>query len=169
MRFNEICEAKPDWFNLEGDGHIYIHNQETVYPDGRVVKFVTKNKKNRYVPLSPRFKEFLKTYGLRAPFMLEPTVTHGKGYRYDFRKLWYKVMDAAAVKINAERVKQGKEPTANFKWLHPHIARHTFASLLAQSGISIYKIAQWIGDGVKVCTDHYAHLAPSDNAINAID
>ena len=168
MRFNEIVEAKPDWFNLE-ENFIHIHNGETTYPDGRVVKFVTKNKKNRYVPLSPRFKEFLTHYRLKSPFMLEPDVQHGLGYRYDFRKPWRKVMQDAAEKLNADAKKAGKLPMTNFDWLTPHIARHTFASLLAQHGTSIYKIAQWIGDGVKVCTDHYAHLAPSDNAINAID
>jgi site-specific recombinase XerD len=40
--------------------------------------------------------------------------------------------------------------------------RHTFASLLAQKGISIYKVAGWLGDGLEVTVDHYAHLAPQD-------
>ena len=47
----------------------------------------------------------------------------------------------------------------------PHIMRHTFASLLASAGVSIYKIAKWLGDdvdmaavmsrGKKVCTGEF--------------
>jgi integrase len=40
----------------------------------------------------------------------------------------------------------------------PHIARHTFASLLASAGVSIYKIAQWLDDDVRVVQQHYAKL-----------
>lgn len=36
--------------------------------------------------------------------------------------------------------------------------RHTFGSLLAQSGESIYQIARWMGNGVEVCQKHYAAL-----------
>ena len=38
--------------------------------------------------------------------------------------------------------------------------RHTFASLLAIAGVSIFKIAQWLGDDVRVVERHYAHLLP---------
>ena len=169
MRFDEIVEAKPDWFNLEAN-YIYVHEHWTRYEDGRENHFVPKNKKNRYIPLSPDFKAFLTGYKLRGPYMLEPTVEHGKAeYRYDFRAPWFKVRAAAAANINATLEKQGKEPTANFDWLTPHVARHTFASLLAQKGVSIYKIAEWIGDTIEVTTQHYAHLAPTDSAIAAID
>jgi hypothetical protein len=43
--------------------------------------------------------------------------------------------------------------------------RHTFASLLAIAGVSIFKIAQWLGDDVKVVERHYAHLLPQDSDI----
>ena len=47
----------------------------------------------------------------------------------------------------------------------PHIMRHTFASLLASSGVSIYKIAKWLGDDVRVVQRHYAKLLPNDGEI----
>lgn len=43
-----------------------------------------------------------------------------------------------------------------------HIMRHTFGSLRAQAGRSIFKIAQWMGDSVRTTERHYAKLAPSD-------
>ena len=47
----------------------------------------------------------------------------------------------------------------------PHIMRHTFASLLASAGVSIYKIAVWLGDDVRVVQQHYAKLLPQDGDI----
>jgi len=52
-------------------------------------------------------------------------------------------------------------------WVTPHVARHTFASLLASAGVSIYKIAQWLGDDVRVVQQHYAKLLPKDADIEA--
>jgi hypothetical protein len=43
---------------------------------------------------------------------------------------------------------------------------HTFASLHAIAGTSIYKIALWLGDGVEVVQKHYAKLSSSDEDIN---
>ena len=43
--------------------------------------------------------------------------------------------------------------------------RHTFSSLLASSGVSIFKIATWLGDDVGVVQNHYAKLLPGDKDI----
>ena len=50
-------------------------------------------------------------------------------------------------------------------WVTPHIMRHTFASLLASAGVSIYKIAKWLGDDVRTVQRHYAKLLPNDSEI----
>lgn len=42
-----------------------------------------------------------------------------------------------------------------------HIARHTFASWLLQAGASIYKVANLLGDTVKMVEDTYAHVLPA--------
>ena len=39
-----------------------------------------------------------------------------------------------------------------------HLFRHTFASQLAQEGVSLYKIAQWLGHSDVRTTQVYAHL-----------
>lgn len=38
--------------------------------------------------------------------------------------------------------------------------RHTFASMLAQQGAPIFKIAYWMGNSVAVCSKHYASMMP---------
>lgn len=161
MRFNEVVEARPDWFNVD-DGYITVEQTDTFKP---------KNKKTRTIPLSPAFKKFLKGYGLPSPYMLAPyKLKKGKAtYRYDFRKPWETVLAAATKNKNALLRVAGRPETADFSWITPHTARHTFASLLAQQGTSIFKVAEWLGDTIQVATAHYAHLAPTDHAINAID
>ena len=147
FRRNEIVQAVPWWFNMER-GHIDLRNTPTM-------KF-TDRKRARTVPMRDCFRAFLEEYGLRDPFMLQPKVTQGKyRYRYDFRRPFYEY-----VRANKKwaRTVQGGDIT-------PHVMRHTFASLLAIDGKSIYKISGWLGDSVRTTEKHYAHLSPSDRDI----
>lgn len=139
MRKAEIVEARPEWFNLAA-GTVTI---------GTTATFRPKDREERTVPLTAAFKTFLASYGMRSPFMLRPDVEHGSWrYRYDFRKPFDAYMKAQS----CERIT-------------PHIMRHTFASLLASAGVSIYKIAVWLGDDVRVVQEHYAKLLPQDGDI----
>jgi integrase len=141
MRKQEIIEARPDWFDLKA-GSIHVRKTDTFRP---------KDREDRSIPMTKAFKAFLKTYRLRPPFVLHPDVPHGKSrYRWDFRRPWTEYV-----------TKQ------NCSWVTPHIARHTFASLAASAGTSIYKIAQWLGDDVRVVQKHYAKLLPNDKDIEA--
>ena len=141
FRKAEIIEARPDWFDLT-KGLIHVRKTATVRP---------KDRDERTIPMTKAFKTFLKGYGKRSPFMLHPEVPHGESrYRWDFRRPW------------AEYVAEHKCAEVT-----PHIARHTFASLLASAGVSIYKIAQWLGDDVRVVQQHYAKLLPKDADIEA--
>jgi site-specific recombinase XerD len=159
MRFNEIVEARPDWFNLTG-GYVSIQQTPT---------FTPKNKKTRTVPLTPPFKAFLSRYGLRTPFVLRPDVNHGQWrYRWDFSRPWEDLMRTTAEKLNKEAKKARKKVTYDFSWITPHTGRHTFASHLVQEGLSMYKVAEWLGDTIQVATRHYAHLEKSDKSIEAL-
>ena len=139
MRKQEIVEARPDWFQLEAN-RLVIDVTPTFRP---------KDREARTLPLTKSFRDFLSSYGMRSPFMLHPEVQSGAWrYRYDFRRPW----DAYMQKQKCE-------------WVTPHIMRHTFASLLASAGVSIFKIAQWLGDDVRVAQKHYAKLLPKDEDI----
>lgn len=137
LRKAEIVEARPDWFDLK---RLQVHVRKTA-------TFRPKDRDERQIPMTKAFKAFLKGYGLRSPFMLRPEVPHGESrYRWDFRRPW------------DEHVAEQKCPS----WVTPHIARHTFASLLASAGVSIFKISEWLGDDVRVVQKHYAKLLPKD-------
>lgn len=139
LRKREIIEARPFWFDLP-NGMLHLRMTATM-------RF--KDKEERSIPMTADFQKFMQSYGLREPFLLKPEVKPGKGkYRYDFRKPFEDYMKAQGC-----------------VWLTPHIMRHTFASLLATSGVSIYKVALWLGDDVKTVQKHYAKLVPGDKDI----
>jgi len=143
MRKGEIIEARVGWFDLRATGACHIENTST---------FRIKDRDARFIPLTNRFRKFLKTYLAgkdRDAFALRPEVKHGKGtYRYDFHRPYNDYME-----------------TSEKKWVTAHVMRHTFASLLVQNGVSVFKVAKWLGDGVEVVERHYAHLAPADRDI----
>jgi integrase len=136
MRKNEIIEARPFWFDMKAR---LIHLRRTA-----TMNF--KDREERTVPMTEEFHRFLLEYGLREPFMLQPNVKHGKNrYRYDFKRPFTEHMK-----------EQGME------WVTIHTMRHTFASLLASNGVSLYKIAVWLGDDPRVVDRRYARLKPND-------
>lgn len=47
----------------------------------------------------------------------------------------------------------------------PHVMRHSFASNLVSAGVSLYKVAKWMGDDPRVVDKHYAKLTPDDGDI----
>lgn len=139
LRKREIMEARPFWFDLDG-GMLHLRKTSTMQ---------FKDREERAIPMSKESVAFMRRYGLHAPFVLKPEVAHGKSrYRYDFRAPFDAYMKA-----------QGAE------WVTPHIMRHTFASLLASAGVSIFKIAMWLGDDVATVQKHYAKLLPADKDI----
>jgi site-specific recombinase XerD len=139
MRKLEIVEAVPEWFNLSGRT-VEIRATATFRP---------KDRDARTVPLTDQFADFLKQWGLRSPFVLQPDVVHGSHrYRFDFRRAFSDYMKAQGV-----------------PWISPHVMRHSFASICASKGIDIYRIATWLGDDVRVVQKHYAKLRPDDREI----
>ena len=140
LRKGEIAAARPSWFDLEA-GLLHVQN---------TADFLIKDRDDRTIPLTQEFRTFLKEYGLRSPYMLEPNVKAGKArYRFDFDRRW-----------RAHRKRCGLDDYTF------HDMRRTFASLLASSGVSLYKIARWLGDGVAVVEKRYAHLIAQDEDVN---
>ena len=139
LRFQEIVEARPFWFDRSA-GQLHLRKTATMN---------FKDREERTIPLTKEFRAFLKTYGQPEPFMLRPLVAHGKSlYRYDFRLPFTRYMEAQGC-----------------RWVTPHVMRHTFASLLVSAEESIYKVAVWLGDEVGTVQKHYGHLTPDNHGI----
>jgi integrase len=114
--------------------------------------FTTKNGKNRAVPICDELHAILLPYSNAIGFVLKPGRKYkaGKRYRWEFRKLLQVLVKEAGLG----------------KWATAHVMRHTFASLFAQAGVSLYKIGAWMGHSSGEVTEIYAHLAAYDPDIN---
>jgi integrase len=143
LRRNEIVETRPDWFDLKA-GLLHVRLTDS---------FTSKDREERTVPLAEPFQKFLQTFPMTDKFCIGGyKEEHGKAlYRYDFRRPFDDHVKACGL-----------------PWVTPHTMRHTFASLLVSEGKSVYKVAVWLGDGIKVVQKHYAKLLPNDDDINAL-
>jgi integrase len=143
LRRGEIVEARPDWFDLKA-GLLHVRLTDS---------FTSKDREERTIPLAKPFAQFLKTFPLNDKFCIGGhKEERGKSlYRYDFRRPFNDHVKACEL-----------------AWVTPHTMRHTFASLLVSQGKSVYKVAVWLGDGIKVVQKHYAKLLPNDDDINAL-
>jgi integrase len=132
LRIGEVCAARPSWFDLDA-GLLHL-----AADDG----WKAKDGENRTIPLTARFIEFLREYGLREPYMLRPSKKQGKGF---YRVFIRREFDAHMKACNVTGV--------TF-----HDLRRTFASLHVSAGTSVYIVAQWCGDAVDIIQRHYGHL-----------
>lgn len=51
-------------------------------------------------------------------------------------------------------------PGFPFPWVTPHVMRHTWATLAARRGVSMFEIAGVLGDTVDTVSAHYLHHSP---------
>jgi integrase len=144
LRKSEIIAARVNWFDLRA-GLLHVQND----PASR---FILKDRENRAIPLTKKFQRFLGEYlAGREPnsYVLKPEQAKGKTeYRYDFKRLLYTHFKHCGVTCSI------------------HDMRRSFASNRVSHGVSIYKVARWLGDGVLVVEKSYGHLAPADKDID---
>jgi len=144
MRMNEIIMARPAWFDLDL-GIIRIPGEDDVTgfrPKSRKV-----DAKGRAITIRERFKNFLETSDvLKGEFCIAPNKPWkgGLNYRYNFIHPFNVYLRSMGVKCS------------------PHDMRRSFASNLAMDGVSIHKIAAWLGDSFDVTNERYAWLEPVD-------
>lgn len=146
LRKNEIIEARVKWFDLRGDSAIHVQKTPTFVPKDR-------EREARFIPMTREFRAFLIRYFAgrsdSEEFAVRPDVDHGRGeYRWDYHRPY-----------------DDYTSSQKMRWATSHVMRHTFASLLVQAGVSIWKVSQWLGDELETTEKHYAHLAPQDSDI----
>ena len=145
LRKSEIIAAKVGWFDLES-GLLHVQNDPAS-------GFVLKDRECRTIPLTPDFKNFLQGYlaGKESnTYALHPEATGNGEYRTDFRRAFTTHMRRRGVICSI------------------HDMRRSFASNLVSRGISIYKVARWLGDGVPVVERSYGHLSPADRDVDIL-
>jgi integrase len=146
LRRKEIAMAKVSWFDLD---HRLIHAQN-MPEEG----YALKDEENRTIDMSDGFRAFLIDYlknRKSGEFVLRPEKAQGTWkYRYDFSRLVEGHFESLEVQCSI------------------HDMRRSFASNAVSSGISLYIVAKWLGDGYEVIERSYGHLAPNTGEINKV-
>lgn len=146
LRKSEILAAKVHWFDL-GAGLLHVQNDVET-------GFMLKDRENRTVPLTKEFNDFLRGFLANADpnlYALRPLKQKGiSEYRYDFDSLFKTHIRVCGVVCSV------------------HDMRRSFASNLVSHGISVYKVAKWLGDGLGVVDRSYGHLAPMDSDVQVL-
>ena len=136
LRLGELINMQWNWID-------FFHNQITVKC---TANFQTKSKKERIVPMSEKVKSILITrfsLGVQQP-----------GEVVFFRIQGRKLHQETISKQFKEAVRKSD---LNDK-IHFHSLRHSFASLLAQKGVSLYIVKELLGHEDLATTQIYSHL-----------
>ena len=146
MRRGEISACHASWFDLRlGSVTIPVASRE----------FSRKGEEGRRrsatIPLSEVMLELVRHHGLGTGYVVAPQKeTIGKNrYRFEFKKRLKGFMTARGL---------GNVTI--------HDMRRSFASNRVSAGVSIEKVANWMGIDVKTAWKHYARFIPADDEIN---
>jgi len=145
LRRKEIVSARWEWFDWDPE-------KPTIQVKG-FDGFDVKDYEDRSIPMNRRIYEALRPHREKAGFVFESGRSSEGKHRYRFEPK----RGLLVALREAELTTKGP-----FQRL-----RHTFGSLLAQKGVSIFKIALWMGHSdVKVTQKHYAGLQVYDEDID---
>lgn len=143
MRKSEISNARWEWFDFE----------KRIVTIQEYNSFNPKSRRSRTVPLHNTLARILSPLKKEKVYLFNDSERdRNVSYWYDFRRPFHQA-----------RLKCGLD------WVTPHTLRHTFASLLASKGVSIYKIKEWLGHTDIRVTEIYSHLQAYDEDINRIE
>lgn len=140
LRRNEALYALWDWFHWGEQPRLQVRGH---------AEFHVKDHDERSIPMHERIRNAFE------PVRGDGYVFGGSGSRLraDFRTRLCRAYRGA-----------GLDPRSPFQRL-----RYTFGSLLAQQGVSLFKISKWMGhSSVLVTQRHYAHLQTYDSDINLL-
>lgn len=120
--------------------------------DRNVTFWETKSNHPRTVPLTSRTFDMLEVQRKNIPGGPFATIKY-----YNFRNAWNRAKTTCGLGDDVQVV--------------PHILRHTCASRLAQSGVDIKRIQEFLGHKTLTMTLRYAHLCPKhlDVCASALD
>lgn len=148
LRLGELINMKWGWIN-------FFQNQITVKCSNG---FTTKSKKERIVPISEKVRCILITRFNLAVHQSDEFVF----FRIQRRKLHQETI--------SKQFKEAVRKSNLHEKIHFHSLRHSFASLLAQKGVSLYIIKELLGHEDLATTQIYSHLQQQNlrDAVNLL-
>lgn len=151
MRRGEIDACRPEWFDLKL-GILRIPPYDAKSEDGGEWK--RKGREGRIreavIPLSGHLLDLIRRHGLPAPFIVAPGKEWGEHrYRFEFRNRYGKFMAAHGL-----------------GHVTIHDMRRSAASNRVSAGVSIEKVANWMGIDYRTAWKRYSRFLPADADIN---
>ncbi|MCR9139068.1 MAG: site-specific integrase [Alphaproteobacteria bacterium] len=160
IRFLTIEEEQQLLRHLEEENHHYAQLSRFLAESGarigealhlnwsdigprHVTFWETKSNRPRTIPLSQRAIKVIEVQ--RQQLAMKPGPFRNVAY-YRFRKGWNNAKDRTEMRDDPQVV--------------PHVLRHTCASRLAQAGVDIKRIQEFLGHRTLAMTLRYAHLSP---------
>ena len=137
LRFGEIIALT--WDDVDLNRNILSVNKSI----SKGILGSTKSNRNRFVPISNQLHEMLQHRARKGELIFSENNTYIKQ-----RKYIYHIYRACRV--------------SHVKKIGWHVLRHTFASQLAQKGISLKAIQELLGHSDIQTTMRYAHLSPKE-------
>lgn len=173
MRRGEIDAARPEWVDMER-GVLVI--------PARSEAWRRKNRRRAIVPLTRRLRDYFQEHGLNSPYLVAPEKAPAKWrYRFDFEHRWQVYMRSkgyADAECGGCRHRWTPEAEAARKRCPEcgsgevvydpvtiHDMRRSFGSNRVSAGVSIEKVANWMGIDVKTAWKRYARFIPVDSSI----
>jgi site-specific recombinase XerD len=159
LRLNEIVNLK--WRNVDLDRDVIVVGDD---------EFETKGRNQRVVPVSCEVEKILEK---RAEHRTHSCVLPlGKGEKNAYGYVFAKANGGAySGDYFSRRFKRAVRDAGLRESVHFHTLRHSFASHLAQRGVSIYVIKELLGHSSISTTEIYSHLNVDSlrEAVNKLD
>lgn len=148
LRLGELVNMRWNWID-------FFRNQITVKCSD---DFITKNKNERIVPMSEKVRTILFNRFNNSSQQMNDVVF----YRIEGKILYPEAISKQFKKIVRKSNLSDK--------IHFHSLRHSFASLLAQKGVSLYIIKELLGHEDLATTQIYSHLQQQNlrDAVNLL-
>lgn len=148
LRLGELINMRWDWIN-------FFQNQITVKCSDQ---FLTKNKRERIVPLNEKVRSILL-----SRFNSDSHLP-GEIVFYTIRN---KILYQESISKQFKKIVRKSNLSDK---IHFHTLRHSFASLLAQKGVSLYIIKELLGHEDLATTQIYSHLQQQNlkDAVNLL-
>ncbi len=172
LRRSEIVGLKWQNFDFERNTFTIAHTVTTYHKDGKLYTYAkdkTKNKSSmRTLPLVPMFRE--KLLALKKSQEQERALFK-KSYSLEY--LGYVYVDELGELIKPNYISTAFPKFLKSNGLRPirfHDTRHSCASLLLRSGVSMKEIQAWLGHSDYSTTANlYAHLDLEDSMLQSAD
>jgi integrase/recombinase XerD len=145
LRKGEVTNCRWEWFDFDANRPV-IHVKS--FPG-----FSIKDHDERMIPMNRRIWEELYPFRQDQGYVIAPERgSKGGRYRVDVRSALVSALVDAELAID--------KPYQRL--------RHSFGSILAQEGVSIFKVSKWMGhSSVQVTERHYAGLQSYDPDIDS--